>query len=159
MRKNFFISVILFFTVCPHLLSQEIWMFGPMLHINFGGEKVRPSFGFELSYWNYKGVPYSLDGGFEFEKKKFRIYTEAQTGLGLIGASAGPVLQFNSEEHAIQGGFQGSLWANYFWGFDLRFRIAGNNFYVSPGTYAKLPLGYSGDEEENISFHHHHDWD
>lgn len=50
--------------------AQTIWTVGPMLHINFGGEKTRASWGLEFAYWNFAHFPYSIDMAAEFEKKK-----------------------------------------------------------------------------------------
>ena len=132
-------------------------MLGPMLHYNIGGEKNRFSFAIELAYWNYEGFPYSADAGIEFEKQKIRLYSELQTGIGLAGLAIGPVFEVKTKEKKVHLGLQGSLWANYFLGFDVRFRKSGDEFYLSPGTYFKLPVGYEGstDADGDIDW----DWD
>ena len=134
--------------------GNEVWMLGPMLHINFGGEKTRASWGLELAYWNYNGFPYSFDGCLEFEKQKIRLYSEVQTGIGLAGLSMGPVVEFRSQEKNVKLGFQGSIWANYFLGFDFRIRRIGNETFICPGTYFKLPVGGIADDPDGDS-----DWD
>ncbi|HEX3007659.1 MAG TPA: hypothetical protein VHO90_08610 [Bacteroidales bacterium] len=136
--------------------TKEVWMFGPMLHFNFGNKEVHTSIGIELSYWNYTHFPYSVDFGIDFERKKSRLYSEVQTGIGILGISAGPVIELNRYEHKLMAGFQGSLWGNYFGGFDLRYRKMGGNSYISPGGYFKLPMGYEGDSDGDS---HHFDWD
>lgn len=154
MRK--FIPFVLALHVATAVAAQtkEVFMFGPMLHLNFGGEKMRISVALELSYWNYENFPYSFDGGLEIEKQKIRLYSEVQTGIGLAGISLGPVLEFRTDEKNLKGGFQTSLWANYFLGFDLRLRRIGKQTYICPGTYVKIPLGIYGDDADGDS-----DWD
>jgi hypothetical protein len=135
--------------------TNEVWMLGPMLHFNFGGEKRHISFALELAYWNYDKFPYSFDGGIEFEKQKIRLYSEVQTGIGVAGLAAGPLIEFQTKEKTIKGGFQGSLWGNYFLGFDLRVRRTGKETFFSPGTYFKVPLGIFGHQGSSSS---HNDW-
>lgn len=157
MRK-YLISLLLSETIILNVFGQksEFWMFGPMIHFNFGNNECHASYGLELAYWKYDHFPYSLDGGIEFEKKKIRVYSEGQTGLGLVGVSLGPAIEFRTAEKAVKVGIQGSCWANYFGGVDLRFRsIAGTSFF-SPGVYFKLPLGGSSGEHHSSS-HHWHD--
>lgn len=156
MKKKIF-SLILFTLLFSRLQAQgsQVWMFGPMLHVNFGGEKTRLSYGLEVSYWNYKNFPYSFDLGIELEKGKSRLYTEVQTGVGFAGIASGPVLEYRSMDKKLKLGFQGSIWANYFWGFDLRLRRIGGETYFSPGTYFKLPSTiFNGNANDKDS-----DWD
>ncbi len=134
--------------------TKEVWMLGPMLHYNIGGEKNRWSFSLELAYWNYEKFPYSFDAAIEFEKQKIRLYSEVQTGIGLAGLAVGPLVEFRTKEFAIKAGFQGSIWANYFLGFDLRVRSTGGDTYFCPGTYFKMPLGIYGDSDGDSD-----DWD
>jgi hypothetical protein len=115
-----------------------------MIHVNFGSGKVKPSFGFEVAYWNVAHFPYSADLGFEFEKSKFRLYSEAQTGIAVTGLSAGPVLEFKKGS-PVQLGMQGSFWVNYYLGFDCRFRFLKGSKQIAPGIYAKLPIGFGPD--------------
>ncbi|MDQ3193137.1 MAG: hypothetical protein M3Q58_16255 [Bacteroidota bacterium] len=124
--------------------------------VNFGGEKPRVSYALELSYWNYKSFPYSFDFAFEIERGKMRIYSEAQTGIAFAGLAAGPVIEYDSNIQNLKLGFQGSIWANYFWGFDIRARSFGGETYFCPGTYLKLPTAiFSSDFDDNNSS----DWD
>jgi len=161
MRKSILIFVL---TVATYLQAlpqkSEVWTIGPMLHFNFGNKGIHASYGLELAYWNYEHFPYSVDFGFEFEKHKFRMYSEAQTGIGVLGVSLGPVLQFGGEDHKLKCGIQGSGWLNYFAGIDLRFRYVGSYSTVSPGIYLKLPM-VTGDYESHYHYfyHHHHHWD
>src|SRR6476620_4817999 len=101
------IFILLFSSVLAK--SQSIWTIGPMLHVNIGAKKFRASWGLEAAYWNFSGFPYSLDFCAEFEKKKTRLYAEAQTGVGVAGLSAGPVIEFNREESKTKAGFQFSV--------------------------------------------------
>src|SRR5687768_7025122 len=141
-----------------HALAQSIWTIGPMLHVNFGAGKVRPSVALECAYWNFDGFPYSVDFAAEFEKKKMRFYSELQTGVGLAGISAGPVVEFQKEESKVKLGWQGSVWGNYFLGFDIRARFIDKKAFFCPGVYVKG--GFNGRDEngkkiESSSF----DWD
>ncbi len=138
------ILFILFWT-STFTFSQSIWTAGPMLHINIGNDKVRASWGFEFAYWNFSHFPYSYDFCTEFEKKRIRLYGEVQTGFGLGGISAGPVLEIQTDVPAIRLGFQTSIWGNYFLGFDLRYRRIDNKSFFCPGTYVKMGF-HSRDE-------------
>lgn len=128
---------------------RQVYMIGPMVHFNIGEGKVRTSWGLEMSYWNYEGFPYSVDFGLEFEKRKFRFYSEAQTGIGLMGVAIGPVAEVNYDEKSFKVGLQTSLWMNYFLGLNLRYRRVGKQNYFAPGTYFKIPFGYDRDENNN----------
>jgi hypothetical protein len=140
--KILFFAMLTFLTVnvSKKAYSQVVWTVGPMLHINFGDKQVKASFAIEAAYWNFYFIPYSLDAGIEFEKQKIRVYSEFQTGIGLAGGSIGPVFEFNTKEINVKGGIQASLWANYFIGFDLRYRRIGGKEFIAPGVYAKLPV-------------------
>lgn len=133
---------------------NEIFTFGPMIHLNLG-EKIRPSIGLEFAYWNYNGFPYSIDFGFDIQKGAFRLYTEAQTGIGLAGISAGPFLEINKEA-SNKLGLQTSIWGNYYLGGDLRFRFAKGETVFAPGVYAKLPWFKDPEHHESSSGG---DWD
>ncbi len=125
--------------------GQEVWTIGPMLQINIGGgEKRSTSFAIETAYWNLKGFPYSADFAIEFDRGKIRLYSEAQTGIGVAGISFGPVVEFNLKESNTKLGMQGTLWANYFLGLDYRFRSINKHTYHAFGTYGKLPIARSG---------------
>lgn len=89
MKKGLFV-LLCFFCMAPAF--AQVVMVGPMLHLNFEGKKVKPSFAVEASCWWLKGIPYGVDAGFEFQKGKFRLYSEAQTGIGIAGLSAGLLL-------------------------------------------------------------------
>jgi hypothetical protein len=157
MRK-YILYLLLTLIIAKNAYSQKphVWMIGPMLHFNFGDKKMHTSFGIELAYWNYAHFPYSFDGGIEFEKQKTRLYSEAQTGIGIIGLSLGPVMEFRTGD-GVKLGIQGSAWANYFLGIDIRFRAVGETSIFSPGLYFKLPLGLGA--ESDGEYHHHWDWD
>ncbi len=156
MRK-FGLLLFVLMIISGKLVAQrsDVWMVGPMLHFNFSEKKMHTSFAIELSYWNYESFPYSIDGGIEFERGKFRFYSEAQTGIAVLGLSMGPVLERKKAENSWKIGVQGSMWANYFGGVDLRYRNMGGISAFSPGIYFKLPLG-TGDLDGE---YHHWDFD
>jgi hypothetical protein len=138
--------------------SQSIWTAGPMLHVNFGAGKATFSWAIEVAYWNFDGFPYSVDAAMEFDKRKTRIYSELQTGVGLAGISAGPVLEFQKEESKLKLGWQGSVWGNYFLGFDIRARFIDSKTFFCPGMYVKgafMGRDENGEKVESSSF----DWD
>jgi hypothetical protein len=141
--------------------SQTIWTVGPMFHINIGGEKVRCSYALEFAYWNFSHFPYSLDMAIEFEKKRIRLYSEAQTGIGVAGISAGPVFEIQTDKPACKLGFQGSLWANYYLGFDLRIRYIDKTTFFCPGTYVKGGFNARDKDGDKIksSSSRNRDWD
>ncbi|MBA4241589.1 MAG: hypothetical protein C0448_12750 [Sphingobacteriaceae bacterium] len=137
--------------------GQEVWTIGPMLHYNFGGEKRHFSWAIELAYWNIKNVPYSLDGGVEFSKKRIRLYSEVQTGIGVTGVSVGPVLEINKVERKVHLGYQTTFWLNYFIGLDYRYRRIDKTNFNCIGTYGKIPFATKGMESSSSSSYH--DWD
>lgn len=124
--------------------SQEVWTIGPMFHYNFGGEKRHFSFAIETAYWNLKHFYYSIDGGLEFGKKRIRLYSEAQTGIGLVGVGCGPVLEINTAEGKAHLGLQTTIWANYYVGLDYRYRRIDKTNFNCIGIYAKVPFATSG---------------
>jgi hypothetical protein len=65
-------------------------------------------------------------------------------------------VEFQTDKHQLKGGIQGSLWANYFGGADLRYRAVGGDSFFSPGLYFKLPLVKGGEYHHGS---HHWDWD
>ena len=143
--------------VFAELGAGTIWTVGPMLHVNFGAGKIRASYGLEFAYWNFNHFPYSIDFATEFERHRIRLYSEAQTGIGIAGISAGPVIEIQTDEPSVKTGFQGSVWGNYFWGFDIRFRTIAKNKFFCPGTYLKG--GFDGrDENGNIIQGNSHSW-
>lgn len=157
MKKLIFI-IILFVLKCNTVLqSQTVWTIGPMIHYNFGGEKRHFSWAVELAYWNIKNVPYSFDGGLEFSKKRFRIYGEVQTGIGVTGVACGPVLEINKAERKAHIGIQASVWANYFLGFDYRYRRIDKTNFNCIGTYLKVP--FATKDMKSSSGSNYHDWD
>lgn len=140
--------------------AQDIWTIGPMLHVNFGGEKPTVSFAIEGAYWNVKNIPYSVDFGIEFDrKKKRRIYSEFQTGIGVAGISAGPVLQYIKGEGDVKLGLQGTAWINYYIGLDYRLRFFRGEKAWGIGTYLKVPFATNGLETEGDGYGDWDDWD
>lgn len=151
-------AIILLITCSESCFSQEIWTIGPMLHLNFGGEKRSTSFAIETAYWNVDGFPYSVDLGLEFERKRFRLYSEGQTGILLTGLSFGPVIEFQ-KGNGIHVGVQGSCWINYGLGVDYRMRFIDHQKIKSVGLYAKLPISTSGLDEDGDSSSDWDSWD
>ena len=153
-------SILLFLIIffSGKAVGQHALSVGPMFHLNFGNGKVTPGYGFEIAYWNYEHFPYSVDLGFEYEKSKFRLYSEAQTGIAVTGVSAGPFLEFKNSS-PVQAGLQGSFWINYFVGVDCRFRIMKGQDYIAPGLYAKLPFAVGPRENNGSNSDHDWDWD
>lgn len=145
--------------ICFNSMSQTIWTFGPMLHVNFGGERTNASFGFELAYWNFSHFPYSYDFGTDFSKKRIRLYSECQTGFGLAGIAAGPVLEIQTDKPAIKLGLQTSIWGNYYLGFDLRFRFIDKKTFFCPGTYFKFGVRARDENGEKIKHSSSFDFD
>lgn len=143
-RQRFIFLLVLLLPFTSIAQNKEVWMIGPMLHLNIGKEKPTLSYSMEVSYWNYRNVPYSVDFGLEFESNKMRFYSEAQTGIGIAGIALGPVVQYNFNERKLTPGLQTSLWVNFFWGFNFRYRHIEGQSYFCPGTYFKLPTGYGG---------------
>jgi hypothetical protein len=130
--------------------AQEIWTIGPMLNVNFGGEKRSFSFAIEAAYWNISSFPHSIDFGIEFDRRKTRLYSEFQTGIGVAGISAGPVFQFGKDGGAKLG-LQTTAWINYYLGLDLRMRFLKDEKIKSIGTYLKLPFATSGLDTDDDS--------
>ena len=129
---------------------QTIWSAGPMLHVNIGNQKVKVSWGLEFAYWNFRNVPYSFDFCTEFEKKRIRLYGEVQTGIGVAGISAGPVIEIQTDTPAIKLGYQASIWGNYYLGFDFRYRRIGKKSFYCPGTYLKIPFNGLDENGEKV---------
>lgn len=155
--KKMVVLGILCLGICVPVFSQEVWTIGPMVHINFAkGQKAKASFAIEVAYWNLYNFYHSVDGGLEFEKNKFRIYSELQTGIGVVGIAAGPVLEFTTNGEGTHFGFQSSVWANYFLGFDYRKRWIDNKRYNVFGVYGKLPVATVGMDDSDGSSS---DWD
>lgn len=139
--KRIILIVVIFISFNLKTFGQEVWTIGPMIHYSFGGDKRHFSWAIELAYWNIKDVPYSFDAAVEFSKKRFRIYSEVQTGVGAAGVSIGPVLEINKEERKAHLGFQTTVWANYFIGLDYRYRRIDKTNFHCIGTYGKIPFG------------------
>ena len=152
---RYLVVIGLLVTISERSFSQEIWTIGPMLHVNFGGgEKRSTSFAIETAYWNLSKFYYSVDFAIEFDRGRLRLYSEAQTGIGLTGLSLGPVVEFSNSGTRL--GVQGSCWANYFLGIDYRIRFIDKKRFHAVGLYAKLPLATGGLRDGS---HHSFNWD
>jgi hypothetical protein len=148
-----------FLIVNLNALAQEIWTVGPMLHLNFGRGKPTVSFAMEVAYWKVNHFPYSVDFGIEFDRRKTtRFYSELQTGIGVAGISAGPVLQVGGGDGARLG-LQGTAWVNYYIGLDYRMRFFRGQTHHAGGLYAKLPVATSGLEHSDGNHSDWGDWD
>jgi hypothetical protein len=150
--------ITLLLTLQINTYSQSLWTIGPMLHVNFGGEKRSTSFGIETAYWNINATPWSIDFGVEFDRRKTRLYSEVQTGIGLTGISLGPVLQFNTGG-GTKLGVQGSCWINYGLGVDYRMRFLRDEKIHSVGVYAKILMASSGLPSGSSHWSHWERWD
>jgi hypothetical protein len=139
--------------------AQEIWTIGPMLHVNFGGEKRSTSFSIEAAYWNINKFIYSVDFAVEFGRGRMFLYSEAQTGIGVTGISMGPVVEFNFSENATRLGVQGSCWINYIVGVDYRMRFIDHKKLQYIGFYAKLPIATTGLDDDGGGSTSLDDWD
>jgi hypothetical protein len=157
-KKTFFLTFTLTLSALISV-GQQLWTIGPMLHYNFGGEKRTTSFAIEAAYWDVRKFPYGFDFAIEFDKAKVRLYSEAQTGIGVAGIAIGPVVEFNTKEHHTRVGLQGSVWANYFLGFDYRFRTIDKEKFHAFGIYGKLPIAHSGFDEDGTSTSNWGDFD
>jgi hypothetical protein len=147
------------FIVNLNALAQEIWTVGPMLHVNFGRGKPTVSFAIEAAYWNVAKFPHSVDFGIEFDRRKTtRFYSELQTGIGVAGVSAGPVLQVGGGDGAKLG-LQGTAWINYYIGLDYRMRFFRDQKHHSAGLYAKLPIATTGLEDGDGDWDSGDSWD
>lgn len=122
-----------------------------MVHWNYGGGASRLSISLEGSYWfdpTKTPVPIGFDYALEWQPPGiWRIYSEAQTGILLLGYSAGPVLEFGRGR--FMPGLQGSMWVNILFGVDFRGRLmaVGPHSYGN-GVYLKVPL--DGDKESLV---------
>ncbi len=112
---------------------------GPMLHMNIGKE-MNLSIALELAYWKINDTQYlwSVDFGIEYGGKAQRFYSELQTGAYIAGISSGFVLEHRKGD--IFFGFQGSVWANAYAGFDFRYRWINSENFFCPGFYIKAPI-------------------
>ena len=67
----------------------------------------------------------------------------------LAGVAAGPVLEKRKEQDLALG-WQTNLWVNYFAGLNLRWRRVNGQKTFAPGLYAKVPLlfGYEAEDDD-----------
>jgi hypothetical protein len=141
------IKILIFLFLSNLCFSQSklnpFFFVGPMMHYNINAEKNKFSFSLEGSAWilnkNFP-IPPSVDLGIEIERKKFRVYSELQTG-SLLGLSFGPVIEFSDKDPNF--GFQTSIWASFFAGIDFRYRRMNKINYYSPGMFVKIPISFN----------------
>jgi hypothetical protein len=133
--------LVILLQLSSYKLFSQIYLIGPTLHYNIGGGIKELSWGVEFSYWNWQVVPAILPVGFdvgvEFAKNRKKFYIEFQKGC-ITGISAGYVYEIGDTIN--RGGFQGSIWASYYGGIDLRIRRINKMNYCSPGLILKGPL-------------------
>jgi hypothetical protein len=84
------------------------------------------------------------------KKKRIRLYGEVQTGIGVAGISAGPVIEIQTDTPSIKLGYQASIWGNYYLGFDFRYRRIGKKSFYCPGTYLKIPFNGLDENGEKV---------
>ena len=122
---------------------------GPMFHVNFCESGIKYSLGIEISYWagrndNLLGLNLGFDKLIS-KSEPFVLYSEFQVLLpssnmhkGFFnGLSIGPNLSISHNPHI---GIQGSVWAEYLLGADLRFKHLNNASYFSFGAFGKCPV-------------------
>lgn len=145
MSKIKYLKIILLIGLLSYsALAEERTAFsiGPMVHFNFGQNKMLVSFALEASLWTFDPFPASIDLGLELDRTSLRIYSEFQTGAIITGISVGGVLEIKNDN--LYAGLQSSVWGNYYGGADLRYRRINGADYFCPGIYAKLPVILSG---------------
>ncbi|MBC5775955.1 hypothetical protein H8S95_17905 [Pontibacter sp. KCTC 32443] len=136
--------------------AQDVFSVGPAFHYNFGDKKPKVSWGVEASLWwfeDYK-VPFSANLGFDRRKGNTILYTQAQTGLGIVGISAGPYIEFKKDE-ATAIGLQTDYWVNYYMGLNYRIRYAKGGPQKALGIYLKAPIMLDPEEDDGDDS----DWD
>ncbi|MCC9169124.1 hypothetical protein, partial [Pontibacter harenae] len=140
-RKTLLLVPMLLLMLCADLRAQDIFSVGPMLHYNFGQKKPKVSWGIEASLWWYENqFPISTNFGFDKRKGSSVLYLQAQTGIGLVGLSAGPYVEFRKDDTAVLG-LQTDYWLNYFAGLNYRVRYGGGEKQKAMGIYLKAPIG------------------
>ena len=139
MKKIVFFLMFLLIKQVKAQSNDYIIMIGPKINFNFGNNDHRFSGGLEVSTWTVGDLPlpFGADAGVDFERDRIRLYGELQTGM-LLGISAGPVIEFTRDGHAV--GFQGSGWAAFFLGADFRYRRINKTNYFAPGLFFKIPV-------------------
>jgi hypothetical protein len=122
-------------------LSSQFVFVGPMVHWRFGSTVEKQiDYGLEASFWE-DDVQVGVDLGVDFSKNKFRVYSELEPSLIIIGLSGGMVVEFSKNEMSKLG-FQGSVWAACFAGVDYRFRILNGENIRMFGLFAKAPVQF-----------------
>ncbi|MEJ8758581.1 hypothetical protein WG947_16320 [Pontibacter sp. H259] len=151
--KLLFVFALLAFTQAT---AQDVFSVGPALHFNFGDKKPKVSWGIEASVWWFEdyNVPFSANLGFDRRNGSTILYTQAQTGVGVLGVSAGPFIEFKPNASPIIG-LQTDYWANYYLGLNYRVRFGSDGTQKALGLYLKAPI-MLGPEEENEG---DDDWD
>jgi hypothetical protein len=147
--------LILILLAISNVNAQDVFSVGPAFHYNFGDKKPKVSWGVEASLWwfeDYK-VPFSANLGIDRRKGSTILYTQAQTGLAVIGISAGPYIEFKKEEPTVLG-LQTDYWVNYYTGLNYRVRYTKGAPQKAIGLYLKVPIGVGLEDDGDDS-----DWD
>lgn len=127
--------------------------------MNFGNNDIKFSCGIELAYWSLYQVdkkntsdPIGFDIGIDFDKDKFRLYSEFQTGIIFFGLSIGPVIESTYHDIAYNYhlGVQASLWGACYGGVNLRIRSL-ESYYFAPGIFIKYPFYSKSDEMPSVT--------
>lgn len=131
---------------------DQLLLVGPRItyHLNGEGFLNNLGFGLEISKW-YSGF-FGFDVGIEFGKKRMVMYSEGQVGLGLLGTSLGPYINFLNPTKKI--GIQSTTWVNFLLGGQYRYRSQEPIQKSSLGLYLTLPpdsWATFGDSSSNSS--------
>ena len=145
---------LLFLLLITDVRAQDVFSVGPTLHFNFGDKKPKVSWGVEAALWWYQDqFPVSANIGFDRRKGSTVLYSQAQTGVGIAGISAGPYLEFRKENSPVLG-VQTDYWINYFAGLNYRVRYGGGEKKKALGFYIKAPVSIGSENEDGDD-----DWD
>lgn len=133
--RNIYLSALLaLFIINAH---AQVFTIGPTLHLNLKNNSQIISYGIEAAIWN-SSEPFGVDFGLEFSKASFKIYSEFESGIFIIGSAIGPVF-VKDYGGKIKLGLQVTGWANYYFGLDFRGTFFKNdsNKNISYGMYYK----------------------
>jgi hypothetical protein len=146
MKKSiycFVVFVFLFFSTNAQA-PDSFWTFGPMFHF-YTGKKIKFTFGLEIAKWNmHNSIDFGIEG---LGKKRILLYSEYQRGFWsneffiMSGVSIGPCIEIRSDSlNYVHLGMQGSCWASWLIGADIRVRWMKDKFTNGPGVFFKMPI-------------------